>query len=296
MTKHLPEYTNQIFHASSECMAALPDERVSLTVTSPPYWNAIDYDRHAEDDKQPYRTRSYNVGYEDYEQYLHWLGQISREVWRVTRPGGFYALVIGTVLLDGTHYPVPFDVTHRLTRDGWEFRQDIVWNKVTGGVKRAGSFIKRPYPGYFYPNIMTEYILIMRKAGPPLYRSASPAAKEDARLPIGRVFTNDMANSVWHIAPVPPGHLKHPCPFPEEIPWRLIRLYSYPGDLILDPFAGSGQTLKVAHYLDRLYTGYEINLKYVELARQRIAEPPALRPKQLIAHFERLAWDAKATE
>jgi len=284
-------YSNQLFNQSSENMAALPDEVVTLTVTSPPYWNAIDYDRHALDETEPYRTRNYNLGYDDYQEYLEWLCRISREVMRVTRPGGFYALVIGTVLLNGEHYPVPFDVIHLLRRDGWEFRQDIIWNKVTGGVKRAGNFIKRPFPGYYYPNIMTEYILILRKSGPPLYRGVTDEQKSSARLPIGRLFTNDIANSVWHIAPIPPGHLSHPCPFPEEIPWRLINLYSYPGDVILDPFAGSGQTLKVARYLNRVYVGYEINSKYVELARARITEPPALRQQQLIARFERLSLD-----
>lgn len=98
----------------------------------------------------------------------------------------------------------------------------------------------------------------------------------------------DIANNVWHIAPVPPDYIDHPAPFPEEIPFRLITLYSYPNDLVLDPFAGSGQTLKVARWLNRQYVGYEIIEKYVELCRRRINEHLSLRPQQLVAVFEKI--------
>lgn len=98
----------------------------------------------------------------------------------------------------------------------------------------------------------------------------------------------DIANNVWHIAPVPPDYIDHPAPFPEEIPFRLITLYSCPNDLVLDPFAGSGQTLKVARWLNRQYVGYEIIEKYVELCRRRINEHLSLRPQQLVAVFEKI--------
>jgi site-specific DNA-methyltransferase (adenine-specific) len=273
-------------------MDELPDEAVSLTVTSPPYWNAIDYDRHTQDAHDFYRTRSYAVGFVAYDEYLGWLRRICSEVFRVTRPGGFCALVVGTVLWEGTHYPVPFDVTAALSRDGWEFHQDIIWHKVTGGVKRAGVFLQHPYPGYFYPNIMTEYILVFRKPGLPIYRAKSAEEKRVSQVATQRLFTNEIANTVWHIAPVPPGHLPHPCPFPEEIPHRLIGLYSYAGDTVLDPFCGSGQTLKVAKYLRRHYVGYDLAAQYVELSRQRVHEPPGLRAEQLVASFDKLPLDA----
>lgn len=353
------EYIDQIFCKSSQAMEELPDSSVALTVTSPPYWNAIDYDRHVQNPGQNYRTRSYSVGYHDYRDYLGWLRQISDEILRVTKPGGFMAMVIGTVLLDRKHYPVPFDVISMLTggqeacheaccqhslhgrerarnaKSGagahakssvwvnaesqagphakssvrvnaefqakshsqssagpnWEFHQDIIWHKVTGGVKRAGVFIQKPYPGYYYPNIMTEYILIFRRPGPQIYTGKAQVNREEARVEVQRLFTNEIANSVWHIAPVPPRYLEHPCPFPEEIPYRLIQLYSYPQDLVLDPFCGSGQTLKVAGHLGRHYCGYDINREYVELARKRISEPLAVRHEQLIAVFEKIPID-----
>jgi DNA modification methylase len=289
----IPPYYDQVYCKSCEEMSELPDDSVSLCVTSPPYWNAIDYDRHVEDSNLNYRTRSYAVGYEDYEEYLNWFGDICREILRVVKPGGFYGIVIGTVLLDGRHYPVPFDVISLLTRSGWEFHQDIIWHKVTGGVKRAGVFLQRPYPGYFYPNIMTEYILVLKKPGPPIYDVNRNKQDETSEVATERLFTNEIANSVWHIAPVPPGHLDHPCPFPEEIPERLIRLYSYPGDLVLDPFCGSGQTLKVSHHLGRHYVGYDINKEYIALSLTRIGTESGVRQKQLIATFEKIDFDAK---
>jgi modification methylase len=275
-------------------MRELDENSVALTVTSPPYWNAIDYDIHASDKQQHYRTRKYALGYADYEEYLDWLERIFAEVLRVTRPGGFCAIVIGTVLLNRRHYPVPFDLIARLSRSGWEFHQDIVWHKCTAGVKRAGVTIQKPYPGYYYPNIMTEYILIFRKPGSPIYKEHTGEEKKKSAFPINRLFTMDTANNVWHIAPVPPDVIDHPCPFPEEIPDRLIKLYSYQGDTVLDPFAGSGQTLKVAAQLDRQYVGYETIAKYAQLARKRIRGKSAIRPQQLIVRFDKIGKDDPA--
>jgi modification methylase len=106
---------NHLFVHSCETLSELADASVALTVTSPPYWNAVDYDRHAADRAQHYRTRAYGSGYTGYADYLDWLERIfGGAVQRVTRPGGFCTVVIGTVLLDGRHFPVPFDLVARL--------------------------------------------------------------------------------------------------------------------------------------------------------------------------------------
>lgn len=282
------EEHGMIYNHGCESMAELPNDSVALTVTSPPYWNAIDYDVHANDKTRYFRSREYSNGYSKYSEYLDWLETVFVEVLRVTKPGGFCAIVIGTVLFKGEHYPVPFDLAARLSRVGWNFHQDIIWHKCTAGVKRAGVTIQKPYPGYFYPNIMTEYILVFRKPGAPIYAEKHEHEKNEARFPINRLFTMDIANNIWHIAPVPPDQLDHPCPFPEEIPFRLITMYSYPGDKVLDPFLGSGQTTKVATHINRKFVGYETISKYVELARSRLDEPLSLRPQQLIAVFEKV--------
>ena len=284
----------RLYVGSSEQMTEVADESVALTVTSPPYWNAIDYDRHASTPEASYRTRSYSSGFQTYESYLDWVQRIFKETFRKTKPGGFLAVVIGTVLLEGKHFPVPFNLTGRLVQDGWLFHQDVVWHKTTAGVKRAGVFIQHPYPGYFYPNIMTEYIMLFRRPGPAIYRTASPEQREGSKVPISTLFTTEMANTVWHIAPVPPKLLAHPAPFPEEIPFRLIQLYSYPGDLILDPFLGSGQTTKVAWALGRNSVGYDIVDQYVAYAGRRLEEPLSVRPMQLYAKFLKMPVDAPA--
>lgn len=284
-------WKDRIVHGSCEDLSMIPDGGIALTVTSPPYWNAIDYDRHADDNTQWYRTRQYTDARATYEEYLDWLVGIFCGVRRKTKPGGFCAVVIGTLLLNKKHYPIPFHLVHRMCEDGWLFHQDIIWNKVTGGVKRAGVFIQHPYPGYFHPNIMTEHILIFRRKGDPIFKDRTSREKESASVPINRLFTSDIANNVWHIAPVPPGHLDHPCPFPEEIPARLISLYSFPQDVVLDPFCGSGQTVKVAHHLNRHYVGFDVIDKYVKYSCKRLEEPLSIRQEQLIARFEKIPID-----
>jgi len=281
-----------ILKHNAEDLGVLEDDSVSLTVTSPPYWNAIDYDIHVNGNNEWYRTRRYAQGYDDYAEYLEWLGRTFAPLLAKTRPGGFCAVVVGTVLLNGNHYPLPFDLTSRMVEWGWAFHQDIVWHKVTGGVKRAGVFIQKPFAGYFYPNIMTEYILVFRKPGPPIYAGRTDEAKEATRTDIDELFKKELANTVWHIAPVPPGHLDHPCPFPEEIPFRLIHLYSYPGDLVFDPFVGSGQTTKVARHLGRHFLGFDTEQRYVDYATRRLEEPLSIRQEQLLAVFEKIRHDA----
>jgi site-specific DNA-methyltransferase (adenine-specific) len=273
---------------SSESMPELDDESVALTVTSPPYWNAIDYDRHAKDDRLNYRTRKYSKGFLGYDEYLSLLDRVFAEVLRVTKPGGFAAVVIGTVLMDARPIAVPFEFTMRMQKLGWKFHQDIIWHKCTAGIKRAGVTIQKPFPGYYYPNIMTEYILVFHKPGERISKGRPKSEMDAARYPINALFTKDIANNVWHIAPVPPGHLDHPCPFPEEIPYRLITLYSFPDDLVLDPFLGAGQTTKVATALGRRAAGYDIEERYVKYATKRLKEPLAVRPMQLIAEFAKI--------
>jgi DNA modification methylase len=274
-----------LYLKTCERMDEIADDSISLTVTSPPYWNAIDYDSHAACPEADYRTR----GGSPYGDYIRWLIDCFREVRRVTRPSGFAGVVIGTVLQNGVHYPLPFHFTMEMEQAGWKFHQDIVWYKVTGGVKRAGVNILRPYPGYYYPNIMTEYILVFRKPGPkPIYGDRTEPEKRASEYSINDLYKKEIANNIWHIAPVPPKQYDHPCPFPEEIPFRLIRLYSFKGDSVLDPFFGIGTTLKVAKLLGRDYYGYEVKKKYFDMAVRRLDTPLKLR-QQLISRFEKTA-------
>lgn len=284
-------------NSSSEDMSVVSSDSVSLTVTSPPYWNAIDYDIFSSNlRKENYRTRNYSAGFDSaetgYEEYLYFCKRVFDEVYRVTKPGGFCAVVIGTILFKGKYYAAPYDLLNLLTtlEPKWLFHQDIIWNKVTAGVKRAGVAIQHPYPGYYYPNIMTEYIHVFRKPGDFIYKGLNGKRQQSAYL-IDDLFKRDVANNIWHIAPVPPANIDHPCPFPEEIPDRLIKLYSYKEDIILDPFLGSGQSAKVANILGRNCIGFDIEKNYIDLSKERIKQPSKIRKKQLIPKFEKVIVD-----
>jgi site-specific DNA-methyltransferase (adenine-specific) len=275
-------------------MPELADGSVGLTVTSPPYWTTIDYAAHTSRPGENYRPRPTG----DYAMYLDFLRRCFGEIFRVQRESAFCAVVIGTVLVGGKHIPLPFHFVSLMEEIGWIFHQDIIWSKCTGGVKRFRSTTRNPYPGYFYPNIMTEYILLFRKPGEAkIYEDRSMREKEGDRIALDAVTTRDVANNIWHIAPVPPKQsrqLAHPCPFPEEIPYRLIRWYSYRGDIVCDPFCGIGTTLKVAAAMGRRWIGYEIQPRYAATARRKIAEPLALR-KQLIVGYERIGYGERAS-
>ena len=272
----------RFYHESSIHMRQCADQSIALTITSPPYWNSIDYDLHAElGDKVWHRERQYTEFGKTYEGWLSNIREVFNEVYRCTMEGGFCAVVIGTILHEKKHYPAPFDLVKQLEVCGWLFHQDIIWNKVTGGVKRAGVFIQHPKQGYYYPNIMTEYILIFRKGD-----TARRGSKET--LAIDDIFKRDIANNIWHIAPVPPKTIKHPCPYPLELVRRLVLLYSQENDEILDPFLGSGQTAIEALKHNRRVVGYDVEQSYIDLAIERIDHPPPPRKYNLLPKFEKV--------
>ena len=262
----------------------LPADSVQLTVTSPPYRNAIDYDLHASGKGGYYRGKL-SI---DTVEYLDDMADIfGDKVYRVTKPGGYCCIVIANEVVHGTIVPLPHMLLSRLVGPAgkWELHEEIIWHKVTGGTNRYGSFVINPYPKYYRANIMHEFILILRKGDVSIGRtrrhSALPATHEE--------WTKEIANSVWHIAPVPPGYINHPCPFPEEIPYRLMQLYSYEGDTVLDPFNGSGQTTKVAHHFGRHAIGIDVVSEYIDLARSRInSEDLHIRQEALIASWKKI--------
>lgn len=270
-----------LYCKDSKHMDELADGSVHLIVTSPPYYNSINYDIHATSgEENNYRTRDKM----SYKGYLADLKEHTDEWYRVLTPGGFAAVVIGTVLEKGKHRPLPFHFANLVMRK-FQFHQDIIWHKVTAGIKRARVMIQHPYPGYYYPNIMTEYILVFRKDGPKIYENRKEHEWVDSKISIDDLFKKEIANNVWHIAPVPPNQISHPCSFPEEIPKRLISLYSYIGDTVLDPFNGAGTTTKMAYLMKREYVGYETIEKYHTISCQRLQEQEPGR-KQIYTRYE----------
>lgn len=270
---------NSIFVGDSRDLSEIPRDSVSLTVTSPPYHNAINYDDHQSTKKWYRGTVGKPIG--------HWVDemrQVFSQVYLATKPGGFCCIVIGNEIVEErSKLPLPAMLSVELTRPeiGWRFYEEIIWNKVTGGKKRFRVTVQHPYPTYYYPNIMHEQIIVLRK--PPFHN----VKDRKSRLVLGDLMKKEVANSVWHIAPVPPSYRRyHPAAFPEEIPYRLIQLYSNVGDLVLDPFVGSGQTTKMARYLKRRYMGVDKSEKYAKVARQRTLEPPLLRRMQLVPSWK----------
>jgi len=241
--------------------------KVSLIVTSPPYFNAISYEAHATQSSQNYRDRYV----ENYDlEYLPFLDSVWKQCFLMLKPGGYLCINVGSVLEKGNHLPLPYDITSRLISEitGFSHFNTLMWHKVTAGVKRAGGVISRPYPGYWYPNIMTEHILIFQKRG------------GDRKLP-AKDLPEEWYNPIWDIAPVPSRSANHPAPFPEEIPHRLVSIFTEPRDIVLDPFNGSGTTTKAAIDLRRSAVGVELQNSYVNLAKERLVDQSSLRSIQL---------------
>lgn len=271
---------------SGDCkqiITLLPKNSIQLTITSPPYRNAIDYDLHVSGTGENYRGKTK----QDTTDYINEMVEIFNEkIFNATKEGGYCCIVIANEVVNGTILPLPHMLLSRLVEPfgNWNLHEEIIWHKVTGGTNRYGSFVINPYPKYYRANIMHEFILVLRKgdvkSGRTQKQNTLPATHEE--------WTKEIANSVWHIAPIPPGYIDHPCPYPEEIPYRLMKLYSYENDIVLDPFNGSGQTTKVAFHSKRHYIGIDIIKEYVKLARSRLDENLHIRSEALIANWKKI--------
>ncbi|HZC20781.1 MAG TPA: site-specific DNA-methyltransferase [Nitrososphaeraceae archaeon] len=267
-----------------QVLSRIPSDSIQLTITSPPYGNAIDYDMHVSGNQAYYRGKTK----QETGDYVDEMVEVFNEmIYRATKDGGYCCIVIANEVVNGTLQPLPHMLLSKLVKPfgNWNLHEEIIWHKVTGGTNRYGSFVINPYPKYYRANIMHEFILVLRKgdvnSGRTQRQETLPARHEE--------WTKEIANSVWHIAPVPPGFIEHPCPFPEEIPYRLMKLYSYEGDTVVDPFIGSGQTSKVAFHFRRHYIGIDIVEEYVRLARSRLVDEPLhIRSEALIANWKKI--------
>ena len=177
-------------------LSQIKDNTIALTVTSPPYHNAINYQEH-QDTKKWYRG-TVEVSIEDW---LEEMKSVFSEVYRVTKPGGFCCIVIGNEIIEGkSKLPLPALLLVELSKKeiGWYFFEEIIWNKVTGGKKRFRVTVQHPYPTYYYPNIMHEQIIILRKM--PFHNFKDKKSK----LVLNDLMKKEIANSIWHIVPMPP--------------------------------------------------------------------------------------------
>jgi DNA modification methylase len=243
-----------------ERMEELNDESVHLVVTSPPYFNA------------PF---DYPDLFSSYEEYLEKMKKIAREIKRVLAKGRIVCIVCDDTLINGKKYPVVADLTKIYIEEGFVYRDKIIWIKPEGYIRisrRSGVVLQHPYPMYFYPDNIQETILIFQK-GKFNYKSVPEEIKEESKIDIKEYQQNKWYLTTWQITNVLPvkNRLEEGiAAFPEEIPYRLIKLFSYIGETVLDPFMGSATTNKVAALLGRNSVGYELDLELYEVVNKKM--------------------------
>jgi site-specific DNA-methyltransferase (adenine-specific) len=260
--------THRVHRGDARDLSWIPDGSVHLVVTSPPYWTLKAYAPGNQD----------QMGhFEDYEHFLAELDKVWRECKRVLTGGGRICCVVGDVCIPrkrgGRHYIVPLhaDIQVRARRIGLDCLQPILWHKIANGVTEAegngAGFYGKPYqPGGIIKNDI-EYILFLRKGGeyrstPSLQKALSMLTREEMKTWQRSIWTNLRGASTRD---------GHPAPFPVELADRLIRLFSFAGDTVLDPFAGTGSTSQAAIMAGRNSIANEIESLYTDIARQRIA-------------------------
>ncbi len=232
-------------------LECVPERSVHLTFTSPPYYNARDYSI-----------------YKNYQEYLDSLANVFSEVHRITKEGRFFILNTSPVIVpragrkySSRRYPVPFDIHARLVQMGWEFIDDIIWAKPEKSAKnRVAGFDVNRKPLTYKANARTEYVMVYRKKS---FKLLDWNLRQYPGETVEQSLVSDdfERSNVWNIAPAT--DRVHSAVFPLRLCEQVIRLYSYVGDLVFDPFAGSGTLGKAAIRLDRYFFMTEIREDYV---------------------------------
>ena len=233
-----------IYCHSSEDMHELPDESVHLIVTSPPYNVGMEYEDVLE-----------------FDEYRGFLKRVWKECYRALVEGGRICVNVAGIGRQ-PYLPLQVFLTIDLLDIGCLMRGMILWHKNAGRRSTAwGSWLSASNPVL---NDSHEYILVFSKG--------SFHRKETGESTITRDEFLCNVNTLWNISPESAKKIGHPAPFPVELPRRLIQLYTYQNDVVLDPFMGSGTTAVVAKELGRQYIGYDTNQEYVELSNQRLRQ------------------------
>jgi modification methylase len=250
-------------------MAGIEPESIQLIVTSPPYWNLKTYDGAA--------GQSQLGHFDDYEQFQAELRRVWERCAQVLVPGGRMCVVVGDVCLPrkrhGRHCVVPLhaDISRDCLSLGLDYLTPILWHKIANAVTEvpgSGAFLGKPYEPNGIVKNDVEYILLFRKPG--AYRSPS----EEQRL-LSLIDKEDHGRwfrPIWSDVRGQLRSLGHPAPFPVEIAYRLIRMFSFVGDVVLDPFVGTGSTVEAAMQAARSSVSFEIEPRYFELLTERFAQ------------------------
>ena len=239
-----------------EALELIPDESVHLTFTSPPYYNARDY-----------------TIFQSYNAYLDFLTSVFKETHRITKEGRFFVLNTSPVIVprisrahSSKRYAIPYDMHPRLTDMGWEFIDDIVWIKPEYAAKnRNGGFYQHRKPLCYKANSVTESVMVYRKKTNKLI-DWNLQQYDDETIETSKVLGEYEKSNAWHINPAT--DKGHPAVFPTELASRVITFYSFKGDLIFDPFGGSGTVGRVAIDHGRYFFLCEKEPEYVEYVKQ----------------------------
>lgn len=244
---------------SSEDLSVLGSETVDFVMTSPPYWNLKDYGHLGQ------------IGAEPYEQYLGRLEVVWQECYRVAKPDAVFVLNVGNRRHKGEFYPIGMDIARRIK--GWKLWDLLIWY-IPNALPQPRWYLDRLMDNKF------EFVMIFTKDGsidykfhkprvPQKYVTADPRAHK--KNPLGRCIGNIIRIPAYR----PPNVKKlgyHAAAYPEELVALMLHSFTDPGDTVLDPFLGSGTTLKVARGMHRKGIGVELNASYADLIRTRIQE------------------------
>lgn len=278
---------HRLINGDARDLSFIGDESVHLVVTSPPYWNLKRYNENPD-----------QLGHiQDYESFLGELEKVWRHVFRVLVPGGRLVCVVGDVCVArrnfGRHlvFPLHADISVMCRRIGFDNLNPIIWHKIANAsyeVPNGSKFLGKPYePNAIIKNDM-EFILMQRKPGG--YRK--PTEEQRRQSMIDKKDFDRWFQQIWNL---PGASLKHhPAPFPLELASRLVRMFSFVGDTVLDPFCGTGTTMVAAFKHQRNSIGVEVDPEYCRMAARYLkAESSNLFSKAELI-FERVFPEERA--
>jgi site-specific DNA-methyltransferase (adenine-specific) len=260
---------HRLVHGDARDLARIPDQSVHLVVTSPPYWNLKEYP-----------TGERQIGnIDDYKNFLVELDKVWSHCYRVLVPGGRVCCVVGDVCISrrngGRHHVIPLhsDIQVRCRGLGFDNLTPILWYKVANirmEASKSSRFLGKPYlPNGVVKNDIETIVMLRKPAlnGKRGYRSPTPEMETESRIGKDEYFK--WFQPLW--SDVPGASLRdHPAPYPKEIAYRLIRMFSFAGDLVLDPFLGTGTTIIAAIEAGRNSIGVEIDPTYLKFAQKQI--------------------------
>ena len=259
-------FCQTVFIKDARSMSELEDNSIHLMITSPPYFNAKLYSR------EPIEGDLGNI--HNLDEWFAEIGKVWKEVFRVLQPGRKAFINIMNLPVRTENGFRSLNIVGRtidLCEDiGFIFRREIIWQKTNSVRAHFGTY---PYPGNILINYAHEFILEFEKPAPKNYKKYAHLTKEQKEeSKIKKDFWIEIKKSdVWVMKPEKSGNNRsHPAPFPYELPYRLIKAYSFVGETVLDPFLGSGTTLVAARDLKRNGVGYEINPELANEAIKRI--------------------------